>query len=155
MRIFSKTAFKDFRAMFRSDGVRERAAFRARGYGWLATSCAVGLIVFGAATTMRPQYSIVAAFAVVGAFIAAVVSLNVMWHFSERLSLAIESFNVYHNGFGPSFDSFEVALEKFASVDARSYSIASRRLRVLQKAACDKQERAMESYVRGMRRVLA
>ena len=103
--------FKDFRAMFRSDGMRQRAAFRVCGYGWLATSCTAGLILFGAANTLR--CSLASDIAVIVAFIGAVVGLHLRWHFLDRSSLATENFDVYHSGFGRSFESFEVALERF------------------------------------------
>ena len=155
---FAKTAhveprFKDFRAMFRSDGTRERAIIRSRGYSWLATSCSVGLILFAAANTL--QHSFAADLAAIIALGGAISGLNVSWFLFDRMSLAIEAFNVYFSGFGRSFVSFEVALESFRFVDAKSYAIASTRLRARQEAAVLKQERATHTYLAGLKRMLA
>ncbi len=145
--------FNDLRAMLRSDGVRERAAFRVRGYGFLSTSCSVGLIFFGAANALH-LCGPLANLAVVAGYVAASASLRARWYFLDRFSLAAENFNVYHHGFGHSYEPFEAALEKFRSLDAKSYAIASPRLRKRHKAACIEQQRVTESYVAGLRRML-
>ena len=140
--------------MYRSDGVRERAEYRARGYGQLTLACAIGLIIYATATTLYPYY-IWAELVFVGMVTTAVVTFNAFWFFGDRRSRAIENFNVYHYGHGRSFDSFEVALEKFAVIDPSSYAIASRRLRVRHEAAAAEQNRIAQAYVEGMKRILA
>lgn len=106
--------YKDFRKMYRSDGVRERAEFRVCGYRQLALGCAIGLIIYAAAMVLYPYYKFWADLAIVGVVTMAVVTFNALWCFGDRLSRAIENFNVYHYGRGRSIDSFEEALEKFA-----------------------------------------
>lgn len=147
--------FKDFRMVYRSDGVRERAQFRARGYGQLALWCAIGLIIYAAATTLYPYDNIWAELSLVGIVTMAAATFRVVWRFRDRLSRAIENFDVYHYGKGRSFDSFEVALEKFALIDPSSYAIASRRLRARHKAAVAEQDRVAQSYIEGLNRLLA
>lgn len=147
--------FKDFREMYRSDGERERAEYRSRGYGQLALGCAIGLIIYAASTALYPYYKFWADLAIVGVVTMAVVTFNALWFFYDQLSHSIQRFHVFHYGRGRSFDSFEVALEKFALIDPSSYAIASRRLRAHHKAAIAEQDRVAQSYVEGMKRILA